>query len=461
MIPLTISVALAGSLFGFLRWNFHPARIFLGDSGSLLVGFLLGSVSLLGSAKGATVFAIGVPALAFGLPLADMSLAVFRRMVRACLCTTENGLSFRSIVRAIAHPDRDHIHHRMLSLGIGQRDAVMILYGVSVLLGIGAYSLSVLGTASSPTFFVVAAVAMTFGIRRLKYDELALLRNGVLPRLWRIAMLESKTIQVAVDTALLGTTYAIAQALVGSPRGTVPGGMTILLTTVIQLAIFWSSGMYSISLKGAGVQDALKLMKVAAFAAIAPALIEAFALYDVTVGLVAKTLLDFFFMVTFVQITRFSFHLSKLLPLEPPGDMQRVLLYGAGPIGVGALQYILAHPESKIVPIGFLDDDAAIEGKSIHGYPVFGGHWRAQRIIQKYGVNQILLATNEIPPLVLKRLKGACRDHRISLTRLRTTYQSLDALGPARKGRAIPKPVPVERESFEGGMENLVAVPAK
>jgi UDP-GlcNAc:undecaprenyl-phosphate GlcNAc-1-phosphate transferase len=460
IIPLIISVALAGSLFGFLRWNFHPARIFLGDSGSLLVGFLLGSVSLLGSAKGATVFAVGVPVLAFGVPLADMFLSVLRRMVRVCMSTAENGLSFRAIIRAVAHPDRDHIHHRMLGLGIGQRDAVIILYGVSVLLGIGAFSMSVLGTGSSPAFFVGAALAMTIGIRRLKYDELTLLRNGVLLRLWRIARLESKTIQVIVDTALLGVTYAIAYTLIGSPSGKVPMG-TILLTTVIQLAIFWSSGMYRISLKEAGMRDALKLTKVAAFAAIAPALIEAVALHGVTFGLVSKTLLDFFLIVTFVQITRFSYHLATMLAVESSDDIQRVLLYGAGPGGVGALQYILAHPESKKIPIGFLDDDAALEGKSIHGFPVFGGHWRAQRIIRKHGVNQILLATEAIPPMVLTRLRRACRDHRISLTQLRTTYELVVPAGPVITGRAIPKHVPVEHGSFEGGLENLVSIPAK
>lgn len=128
--------ALVGAAVGFLRYNFEPATIFLGDSGSLVIGFLLATTAVAGWQKGATALAAAVPLLIFALPIADSALALVRRGVSS----PPDGRSIRSTLRRIAQPDREHIHHRMLALGWSVRRTVLILYTITAVLSLLALS---------------------------------------------------------------------------------------------------------------------------------------------------------------------------------------------------------------------------------------------------------------------------------------------------------------------------------
>lgn len=130
--------ALVGGALGFLIFNFEPASIFLGDSGSLVIGFLLAATAITGWQKGATALAAGVPLMIFALPIADSALTLFRRGI----ARPSDGRSMRAILQQIAAPDREHIHHRLLAMGWSVRRTVLVLYGLTVLL-----SLLALGTA--------------------------------------------------------------------------------------------------------------------------------------------------------------------------------------------------------------------------------------------------------------------------------------------------------------------------
>ena len=124
--------ALLGATAGFLVFKRHPASIFLGDSGSLLAGFLLAATAITGWQKGATALAAGVPLLIFALPIADSALALVRRS----LARPANGRSIRATLRHIAEPDREHIHHRLLAIGWSVRRTVLVLYGVTAILSL-------------------------------------------------------------------------------------------------------------------------------------------------------------------------------------------------------------------------------------------------------------------------------------------------------------------------------------
>ena len=127
-----VLAVLVGAAFGFLFFNFAPASIFLGDSGSLVIGFLLAATAITGWQKGATALAAGVPLMIFALPIADSALALFRRSV----ATPASGRSVAATLRHIAQPDREHIHHRMLAMGWSVRRTVLVLYGVTLVLAL-------------------------------------------------------------------------------------------------------------------------------------------------------------------------------------------------------------------------------------------------------------------------------------------------------------------------------------
>ena len=129
------AIALAGALIGFLRHNFTPARIFMGDGGSQFVGYVLAVISIRGSQKGATAVAILVPVLVLALPILDVATTIVRRLRRAVLITR----SPMRIIRYVSRADREHLHHNLLDLGLSPRLAVLALYLVASLFALTAY----------------------------------------------------------------------------------------------------------------------------------------------------------------------------------------------------------------------------------------------------------------------------------------------------------------------------------
>jgi len=133
---VVLALALAGSLLGFLRYNFSPARIFMGDGGSQFLGYTLALISIRGSQKGAAAVAILVPLLALGLPLLDLATTIVRR----AFSNLNEGLpSLGGLVRRIAKADRHHLHHNLLDLGLHPRGAVLTLYLVTALFALAGY----------------------------------------------------------------------------------------------------------------------------------------------------------------------------------------------------------------------------------------------------------------------------------------------------------------------------------
>lgn len=120
-VASVLALALAGSALGFLRFNFNPAEIFMGDTGAMFCGYILAAISVSGALKSAAAVTIVVPILALGVPIFDTIFAIIRRI--------NNG-------KPIGEADHGHIHHRLLALGFNQRQAVLGVYGISIALGL-------------------------------------------------------------------------------------------------------------------------------------------------------------------------------------------------------------------------------------------------------------------------------------------------------------------------------------
>jgi len=153
---LFLTLAVAGAIAGFLRYNFNPASIFLGDSGSLLIGFLLSAVALAGSQKSSIIVAVAIPIVSLGLPILEVAVAVSRRFLSR---------------KRIFDPDREHIHHKLLGRGISHRQAVLVLYGVSACFGLFSLLLLNPGGAAIAAVLVVIGVGVLIGVQQLRYHE--------------------------------------------------------------------------------------------------------------------------------------------------------------------------------------------------------------------------------------------------------------------------------------------------
>ncbi len=157
--PLMIlfTAALAGAVLGFLFYNFNPASIFMGDTGSMFLGFVLATTAIQTNQKSSTAVAIVVPIIALGVPIADTLLAMARRAARGA---------------PLFSADRGHIHHRLLALGLSHRQTVLVLYGASIALGFAALALSY-ASSSQSTYFLLALSGVAYlALRALGYINL-------------------------------------------------------------------------------------------------------------------------------------------------------------------------------------------------------------------------------------------------------------------------------------------------
>jgi UDP-GlcNAc:undecaprenyl-phosphate GlcNAc-1-phosphate transferase len=150
VVPLAL--ILCGSILGFLRYNFYPAKIFLGDSGSMFLGFTLAALAIMGLTKGATIISVFIPIVILGIPLLDTVFAIIRRMF--------NG-------RPIFQADKHHLHHRLLEKGLSHRQAVLVIYGVNVCLGLSAIALTQLSTDQGVILLGGLALVVLLAANRL------------------------------------------------------------------------------------------------------------------------------------------------------------------------------------------------------------------------------------------------------------------------------------------------------
>lgn len=147
-----LTIILSGAILGFLPYNFNPASIFMGDTGAQLLGFLLAAISIEGAIKSAAAFAIAVPILALGIPIYDILFAMIRRKI--------NG-------KPIMQADKGHLHHRLLDMGLTQRQAVIIMYLISAVLG--SFAIIAMQISTQRSYFLLAMVMVVLVIIAWKF----------------------------------------------------------------------------------------------------------------------------------------------------------------------------------------------------------------------------------------------------------------------------------------------------
>lgn len=151
-----LALALAGSGVGFLFYNFHPARIFMGDTGSMFLGFTLATLSVAGYLKGAAFLSLVIPVFILAIPILDTLFAIVRRFLNR---------------QPIFKPDKEHLHHKLLSLGLSHRQAVLLIYLLTGIFGATAYFLT--RTSTAQTVMVVIGVALVVVVVAAKMGMLA------------------------------------------------------------------------------------------------------------------------------------------------------------------------------------------------------------------------------------------------------------------------------------------------
>ena len=147
-----LALILAASLLGFLRYNFFPAKIFLGDTGSMFLGYALSTMAVMGVAKAATAISVIVPMVIMGIPLLDVFFAILRR--------------YQSH-RPIFQPDKEHLHHRMMALGLSHKQTVLAIYAINLVLGVSAFLLTVITTSQAVLLLFLLAMGILVAANKI------------------------------------------------------------------------------------------------------------------------------------------------------------------------------------------------------------------------------------------------------------------------------------------------------
>jgi len=427
------TVILAGSILGFLKYNFHPASIFLGDSGAYFLGLMLSVLPLMGGLKGSTTIAIIIPILALGLPIMDTALSMFRRLLKSLhimeVDQEKNVVKFFfldgwSIFRA----DRGHIHHRLLQIGFTQRKAVILLYAVSFILGITALCSVYFKNINQALLLTAIGIAAYIGIKRLGYGEIQILNNGVLLPLFDFPVVNRRSLRVFVDMAIISLSYYVAFLLRFEGHfepvkdyylSTLP---LVLATKVI---IFYLVGLYRGAWRYTNIDDLMRMVKAIIFGCVASALLlwltPGFGLQSR-----AALIIDFNLLLFFVIGARSSFRiLEHLNTTKNHLQGKNVLIYGVGRGGGNALNEFLANPGLGLRPVGFIDDDLWNQKKVVNGYPVLGTIDSLETILEKNSISEVILSFDPISQEKLDRLSHICLSHQIPLRRFQTRLEDL------------------------------------
>ncbi len=200
-----MALALAGSILGFLRFNFSPATIFLGDCGSLFIGFMLSALALQGAQKAPTIIAVAIPVVSFGLPILETALSIVRRFLGG---------------RPVFTADREHIHHKLLQRGLSHRQVVIVLYAVSALFAL--LSLFLLWPTGDMLGLVLAVLGtgIWIGVQHLGYLEFGELRRVAHRTIERQILINNLAIRRATEELKVTCDYAqLCRILVAALAG--------------------------------------------------------------------------------------------------------------------------------------------------------------------------------------------------------------------------------------------------
>jgi UDP-GlcNAc:undecaprenyl-phosphate GlcNAc-1-phosphate transferase len=439
-----ILAALSGALLGFLCYNFHPARIFLGDSGSLFIGFLLAVSAIQSSSKAATVTAIMWPLLALGLPVAELVLTTLRRTLRVVrvvrLDTRAQRYEFSFFgSAALFTADRDHIHHRLLATGLTHSRVVAILYGVCALFGVGSFLLVINYRDANVLLLILAFGLAAIAVKQLDYRELQPFRSGLLLPLFDLPASKRRLVCVLFDLAFISLSYLAASAILlntFSHASLAPSIATIPLLAAVKIGCFMLAGLYRRSYRYAGIPDLFALGKAIALSTTGAWIVLFAAGYGRCPAL-SIVVLDAYLLATLLLGSRVSFRLlDYLFNLNRPG-MRRALIYGAGSGGVAALHEIRSNPATGMRPVGFIDDDPRKQGRMLQGVLVYQSAELAA-LIEQRKTDAVVIATRKLPREELGKVARLCTDAGIMLRCFQITLDGLESFPQISRNLSPP-----------------------
>ena len=414
----------AAALVGFLIYNSNPASIFMGDSGSMFIGFFLASAALVNVSGGRSrIFGpvLAVPILVLFIPIFDTTFVTILRKLSG---------------RAASQGGRDHTSHRLVALGMSERRAVWMLYGLAGLSGLLAIIVSRLKPDVSLALVAGFTLVLTLlgvylaGVKGYdEEEEIGAARDKPLFAFLVDFSYKRRIFEVLLDVMLIVLAYWSAYAIKFEPFSNSPAWKLFLRTlpvlVVVRLAAFLFFGVYRGIWRYTSIDDLMAFAKAVAAGSIVSMVIVLFKFRFQGFSR-AIFVIDALAMMMLLAGSRVAFRFFRqVLPAANTDTGRRVLIYGAGDAGELLLRELLNNRELSYAPVGFMDDDPKKHGKVIHGFRVFGGNGLLGKIVSEHQIEQLLISTPRISEERLAEIARECEARNIELKRMSIRIESI------------------------------------
>lgn len=386
----SVALIIAGSCGAFLVYNFKPASIFMGDCGSLAIGFSIAVLSLFHGefSAGSRLATFAVPLLILMVPLLDTSLVTIIRLLSGRKASTGG---------------RDHTSHRLVLMGLSEKNAVLFLYGIGAVSGLAGVFVSHSDTMTSPAVIIPIVLAMILmgiylaQLRVYPEKEFSALRGRKFTPVLIELTYKRQIMMVVLDFGLVSFSYYLAYRLrfEGADFNYYFKVFLKSLPVIIaiKLVVFYATGIYRGFWQYISTRDVFQYARSSFFATLLTitGVTILFRFNDFSKGVFV---LDWILTTVFLLGTRGSFRLFTETMKRKTLTGDPVVIYGAGQGGELLLREILNNKTLNINPVGFLDDDPLKIGKKIQGYPIWGGFDHLSELRKKHPVRGILLSFN-------------------------------------------------------------------
>jgi len=398
---------LLGALLGFLPYNFNPARIYLGDSGSQLIGYLLAVLAIRGSQKQATVLAVVIPLLIFGLPILDTLLSMARRFLAGFRESFALDLLARygRAAKRMFEGDRDHIHHRLVGLGFSHRGAVLALYAAAFILSGFAFASVLAQYRNTALILINVGVATVIGLGKLGYGDGRILRAPSLLKWSEHARFDRSFFMGFVDLILIGAAYWGAYLLLYGPPLNSSTRLWCLnafpVVMLVQMNMIAFCGLYRGVWRAIGASDLIRVyFAVCAGGVIAYSLVV---VMNPPPGVFGLFVLDVLALGWLMGAARSAYRIVEFFHQLGGHAARPVLIYGAGLGGQLLLRELRQNDDRGIHPVGFLDDDMKLQRRVINGVPVVGSGRDFDSVLDRYPVDALIISSEKIRGSALRR----------------------------------------------------------
>jgi UDP-GlcNAc:undecaprenyl-phosphate GlcNAc-1-phosphate transferase len=414
--------ALLGATAGFLVYNLHPASIFMGDTGSLFIGFNLAALTILGSAQGQRnagfLSVVAVPVVLLLIPILDTVLVTTARLLSG---------------RRPSQGGRDHSSHRLVTLGLSERRAVAVLWalaavsgGVSLLLRRSDDSWSVIVLL----MFLVGMIIFGVYLARIRvYEDVDPALQGAITPLVANFMYKRRVAEILLDLCLIPLAYYTAYRLRFEGTSFVDNYPLFLQSLPIvlasQLLALFVVGGYRGTWRHFGLMDAVVFAKGMVLGTVGAELVILYA-YRFENYSRSVFIIDGVLLLTLLVATRGSFRLIGEFAHRRQSSGWRCLIYGTGGASLATIHEAFGNRPLKIV--GFIDDNPANRKTRVGGYSVLGGYETLDRLVSAGDVDCVVVNTHLLDAERLQALEQACQEASVELLRLHVDLKPLTAV---------------------------------